>query len=210
MPAKDALWTLLADRALSIGPERTLSTGQVSNFYFDCKRVTLSSDGAPLVGDAFLDKLRLLTETVAAVGGRTLGADPIVGSMILRGHERGTRLDGFYVREKPKGHGTRRLIENPPPSDARVVIVDDVVTTGGSIIEAIDAAHGVGCKVVGVIVLVDRLAGADERIRARVADYFPLYTRNDFPQISEADNCPMRKSERHSSQEASIYTTSGT
>jgi orotate phosphoribosyltransferase len=188
MPMKDALRELLVQRALGTGQKVTLSTGRVSNFYFNCKPVTLSSDGASLVADAFLDKLKLLREPVTAVGGRTLGADPIVGAMIMRALERGQRIEGFYVREQQKAHGTKERIANAPPSATKVVIVDDVVTTGGSVIEAIDAAQEAGCIVVGVITLVDRQEESGEaRIRARVPHYVALYTRKDFPEIGEPD-----------------------
>jgi orotate phosphoribosyltransferase len=188
MPTKDALRELLVQRALGTRQKVTLSTGRVSNFYFNCKPVTLSSDGASLVADAFLDKLKLLPEPVTAVGGRTIGADPIVGAMMMRALERGQRLEGFYVREKQKAHGTKELIANVPASGSRVVIVDDVLTTGGSVIEAVDAAEAAGCIVVGVIALVDRQEeGGAEKIRARVPHYSALYTRQDFPEIGESD-----------------------
>src|ERR1700680_3063122 len=187
-PMKDALRELLAQRALGTGQTVTLSTGRLSNFYFNCKPVTLSSEGASLVADGFLEKLKLLPEPVAAVGGRTLGADPIVGAVMMRALERGQRLDGFYVREKQKAHGTKELIANAPPPGTRVVIVEDVVTTGGSALEAVDAAEAAGCIVVGVIALVDRQEeGGAEKIGARVPHYFALYTRQDFPEIGEPD-----------------------
>jgi orotate phosphoribosyltransferase len=187
---KETLRHLLAQRALRVavpGETFILSTGRESNFYFNCKPVTLSSDGASLVADAFLDKLKSLPEPVQAVGGRTLGADPIVGAMMMRALERGQRLEGFYVREKQKDHGARDLIANRPPPGTRVAIVDDVVTTGRSVIEAIDAAQAAGCSVVGVIALMDRQEeGGGDNIRARVPHYFAIYTRHDFPEISES------------------------
>ena len=188
MPTTDALRELLVRRALRTGQKVTLTTGRLSTFYFNCKPVTLSAEGASLVADAFLDKLRLLPEPVTAIGGRTIGADPIVGAVMMRALERGQRLEGFYVRERQKTHGTKELIANAPPTNSRVAIVDDVVTTGGSVIEAIDAAQAAGCIVAGVIVLVDRQEedGAS-RIRARVPQYFALYTRQDFPEIGEAE-----------------------
>jgi orotate phosphoribosyltransferase len=188
MPTTDALRELLVQRSLRTGQKVTLTTGRLSTFYFNCKPVTLSSDGASLVADAFLDKLRLLPEPVTAIGGRTIGADPIVGAVMMRALERGQRLDGFYVRERQKTHGTKELIANAPPTNSRVAIVDDVVTTGGSVIEAIDAAQASGCLVEGVIVLVDRQEedGA-ARIRARVPQYFALYTRQDFPEIGHVE-----------------------
>jgi len=194
---KQTLRDLLAQRALRVakaGESFTLSTGRISNFYFNCKPVTLSSDGASLVADAFLEKLKLLPESVAAVGGRTLGADPIVGAMMMRGLERGIKLEGFYVRDRQKAHGTRELIANPPPAGTKVVIVDDVVTTGKSTIDAIDAAQAHGCVVVGVIVLMDRREeNGEANIRQRVPNYFAVYTRNDFPEIGET--CDTTQSE---------------
>ena len=198
------LWALLNERALHTGQRMVLSTGRESTYYFDCKPVTLSGDGAPLVGDAFLDKLALLPRPVQAVGGRTLGADPIVGAMILRAHARGQKLDGFYVRQQAKQHGTKRLIENAPPSGTPVVIVDDVVTTGKSVIEAIDAAEQAGCDVVGVITLVDRQEeGGAEKIRSRVPHYFTIYTRADFSRIREPELCRTTQSERLSAAASS-------
>lgn len=184
---KDALRDLLAQRALDANRPVILSTGRASNFYFDCKLVTLSQEGASLVADAFLAKLMLLPELVLAVGGRTLGADPIVTAIMMRARQRGESLDGFYVREKRKTHGTQELIANVPPPGTPVAIVDDVVTTGRSVIEAIDAAQAAGCRVVGVIVLLDRQEeGGEAKIRERVPLYIPVFTRQDFPEISEA------------------------
>lgn len=139
LEVENSLRDLLAERALRVakpGESFTLSTGRQSNFYFNCKPVTLSADGASLVADAFLEKLRLMPDPVTAVGGRTLGADPIILAMMMRGLERGLRLNGFLVRDAKKAHGTKELIANAPPRGTRVVIVDDVVTTGQSTIRA--------------------------------------------------------------------------
>lgn len=197
--ANDALRALLAQRSLRTGQKITLSTGRESTFYFNCKPVTLSSEGAPLVADAFLEKLELLPGPITAVGGRTIGADPIIGAMMMRGLERGRRLEGFYVREKQKSHGTKELIANAPGKGTRVVIVDDVVTTGKSVLEAVDAASEAGCIIVGVITLVDRQEeGGDQRIRAKVPLYHAVFTRADFPEIAEADAWDTTTSERRS------------
>ncbi len=187
----DPLWTLLAERALHTGGRLTLSSGKPSIYYFDCKPVTLSADGAPLVGDAFVKALDALpAETlpaqVRAVGGLTHGADPIIGAAMLRAAAQGRPLDGFYVRKQPKTHGTMRLIENPPPSGTRVVIVEDVVTSGRSALKAVAEAQKAGCIVAGVIALVDREEGGAEAIRAQVPGYVALYSRRDFPQIADA------------------------
>ncbi len=179
-----ALRDLLDSRAARTG-EITLTTGAKSNFYFDCKPVTLSADGAYLTGTAFLDALERLPERPGAVGGLTHGADPIVSAMVVLSHVRGRPIDGFYVRKEPKRHGTRRRIENPPEPGTKVVIVDDVVTTGGSLLQAVREAREAGCEVVAVLALVDREEqhGAS-RIREAVDTYVPLYTRSDFPRLA--------------------------
>lgn len=182
----DALRSLLAERAVVRG-RITLSSGAVSEYYFDCKRVMLSGDGAPLVGDAFVDAIVGLPERPLAIGGLTHGADPIVGAAMMKAAERGLRLDGFYVRKEPKQHGTQQLIENPPAAGTPVVIVDDVVTKGGSIIKAIDSAERGGCRVVAVMTLLDRLEGGADAIRQRApsAHYVPIFTLEDFFDIEE-------------------------
>ena len=175
---------LLDSRAARTG-EITLSTGAKSNFYFDCKPVTLSADGAYLVGMAFLDALEALPERPEAVGGLTHGADPIVSAMVVLSHVRECPIDGFYVRKEVKGHGTKRRIENPPKPGTKVVIVDDVVTTGKSLLQAVNEAREAGCEVIGVLALVDREEqGGAANIRGEVDTYIPLYKRSDFPRIA--------------------------
>lgn len=181
----DALRELLDRRAAGIG-EVTLSSGAKSSFYFNCKPVTLSSDGAYLVGTAFLDALERLPEQPQAVGGLTHGADPIVSAMVVLSHVRQQPLQGFYVRKEPKGHGTRQRIENPPPPGTKVVVVDDVVTSGGSVLRAAEEAEAAGCEVVGVMALVDREEGGAARIREAWQHYIALYGRRDFPRIVRA------------------------
>ena len=165
--------------------EITLSTGAKSNFYFDCKPVTLSADGAYLVGMAFLDALEKLPERPGAVGGLTHGADPIVSSMVALSYARECPIDGFYVRKEPKRHGTKRRLENPPQPGTKVVIVDDVVTSGGSLLKAVEEARAAGCEVIAAMALVDR--GEQDgaaNVRREVGNYVPLYTRSDFPRIA--------------------------
>ena len=211
---KETLRDLLATRALRVakpGEWFTLSTGRKSNFYFNCKPVTLSAEGASLVADAFLEKLNLFPESVNAVGGLTLGADPIIVAMMMRGRERGIKLEGFYVRDKKKLHGTKELIANVPPPGTKVVIVDDVVTTGQSTIDAIEAAQEAGCIVVGVIALMDRMEQDGEaNIRKHVPNYFAVYTRQDFPEIGEAEKWDMTNSDTPSNIPGGFtLTTSG-
>ena len=183
---------LLDDRAARTG-EITLSNGAKSNFYFDCKPVTLSADGAYLTGMAFLDALDELPERPEAVGGLTHGADPIVSAMVVLSHVQGRPLQGFYVRKETKSHGTKHRIENPLKSGTKVVIVDDVVTTGGSLLKAMKEAREAGCEVVGAMALVDREEQDGEaNIRREVDIYIPLYTRRDFPRIADVADAAQR------------------
>ena len=202
---------LLDTRAARTG-EITLSTGAKSNFYFDCKPVTLSADGSYLVGTAFLDALDKLPGRPEAVGGLTHGADPIVSAMVVLSHVRKRPIQGFYVRKEAKRHGTKRRIENPPESGAKVVIVDDVVTTGGSLLQAVQEAREAGCEVVGAMALVDRGEQDGEANIRRVVDtYIPLYRRSDFPRIADAADTgrTAAKPEQPSIPEASTLTASG-
>src|ERR1035437_1780881 len=159
---KSALKSLLIQRSLILG-SITLSNGSKSDHYFDCKRTTLHSEGAWLVGDAVL---RVIREDLGAwpdaIGGLTHGADPIISSAIVRARDCGLQLHGFYVRQEAKKHGTKNLVENAPEPGSRVVIVDDVVTGGGSVLKAVEAAEECGCHVLAVITLVDRLEGGGD------------------------------------------------
>jgi len=177
--ARAALKSLLVQRSLILGPI-TLSNGSRSNHYFDCKRTTLNSEGAWLVGEAVLDVIKGLPSWPKAIGGLTHGADPIVGSVMMRARAAGLCLDGFYVRKEPKMHGTKNRIENAPEPGSEVVIVDDVVTGGGSVLNAITAIEEADCRVLAVITLVDRLEGGGDKLRKLVGNYIPLFTLDDF------------------------------
>lgn len=200
----ETLRRLLGDKAVIRG-RITLSSGVVSEYYFDCKRVMLSSEGAPLVGAAFLDRIKTLPQLPRAIGGLTHGADPIIGATMMKASESGIPLDGFYIRKEAKKHGTQRLIENVPPPGTNVVIVDDVVTKGGSVIQAIDNAENAGCHVLAVMVLVDRLEGGAEKIRTRLpqAAYIPIFSLTDFLDIEEI-NREWKKSSEPLSHAASM------
>lgn len=185
---KSALKSLIVDRGLIVGPI-TLSNGSKSDHYFDCKRVTLTSEGASLIGDAFLDAILELPERPLAIGGLTHGADPIIGAVMMKANERGIRIDGFYVRKEPKNHGTKNLIENEPAPGSPVVIVDDVVTKGGSVLKAIEGAKAAGCRVIAAMTLVDRLEGGSDAVRKQVSNYVALYTLDDFRSDIERLKC---------------------
>jgi orotate phosphoribosyltransferase len=182
---RERLRALLARRSLIFGAI-TLSNGQQANYYFDCKRVTLSPEGADLVADVFLEQIERLPKPPTAIGGLTHGADPILGAVMMRAYERGRNLETFYVRKEPKQHGTKQLIENPPPAGSRVVIVEDVITSGTSALKAVEQATAAGCEVVAVIALVDRDQGGEAAIRAQCSHYIPLFHLSDFPEIESA------------------------
>jgi len=180
----EKLRTLLEERGLRVGPI-LLSTGQKSNFYFDCKRVTLHAEGADLVASAFLAVIDSLPQRPDAIGGLTHGADPIIGAVQMKALQRGDAIEGFYVRKEPKKHGTMQHIENPPERGSNVVIVDDVVTSGKSVILAINKVQESGSNVVAVIALVDRGEGGAEEIQKLCPYYRAIYTFNDFPKLRE-------------------------
>lgn len=142
--------------------EFTLASGRKSNYYINGKLTTLDARGAYLVGRTFL--AMLADDVPDAVGGLTLGADPIVGAMIALAGLEDTPLKGFIVRKEAKGHGTQSLIEGALSTGERVVIVEDVVTTGGSSLQAIAAVKAVGCEVRKVIAIVDREEGGRDAL----------------------------------------------
>jgi orotate phosphoribosyltransferase len=143
--------------------EFTLASGRKSNHYFEGKRLTLSAEGAYLVGKVVFDELADID--VDAIGGLAIGADPIATAVAVVSHLEGKPIPAFIVREEPKQHGTRKKIEGHIKEGFRVVIVDDVITTGGSVDKAIEAVKEAGCKVVKVIVLVDRHEGGSDKLK---------------------------------------------
>ena len=161
--------------------EVTLSSGLKSNFYIDCKTVTLDAEGGFLIGQLFRRAIDDLAPTAAAVGGLTLGADPLATATSVASFLAGRPLHAFIVRKEPKGHGTGQRLESAARLDpARpVVIVEDVVTTGASTLKAIERARASGLTVAAVIALVDRLEGGREAVTAH-APLATLFTRKDF------------------------------
>src|SRR5262245_16748291 len=158
----------------------TLASGRTSHYYVDGRKVTLSAEGAALIGAGVLDALAD-RPGVTAVGGLTLGADPIVGATLAVAGARGVAgLRGFLVRKEAKTHGTGQLTEGPLEAGATVVIVDDVATTGGSALQAIDAVAALGCKVACTIVVLDRLEGAAAAFARRGVAFQALLTIRDL------------------------------
>jgi orotate phosphoribosyltransferase len=162
-PDEERLRCLLAEHAYQEG-DFVLSSGQQSNFYLDAKRVTYHPEGLSLVGSCVLDVIRRYG--VDAVGGLTMGADAIVAATVLASAARGPGIPGFIARKQPKAHGLEKWIEGVPPRGARAAIVDDVVTSGGSLLQAVERARDAGAEIAVVVGLVDRQQGGREAVAA--------------------------------------------
>lgn len=175
---RELLKELIRDRSFKFG-SFVLSSGKESTYYFDGKQVTLHPRGAYLVARAILEKVKGLQ--IQAIGGPTLGADPMVGSLAPVLYLEGMDLKLFIVRGAAKKHGTKRFLEGPQLlTGDRVVIIDDVITSGGSIIKAIETVQEVGCKVVKVVTLIDRREGGAEKIEKMGIKVDPVFNIEDF------------------------------
>jgi orotate phosphoribosyltransferase len=160
--------------------EVVLSSGRTSNFYIDCKQVSLDAEGATLIGELFHAVIEEIAPHSVAVGGLTLGADPLATATSVISFQRGRPRAAFLVRKEPKGHGTNQWIESTKlPAGAGVVIVEDVVTTGAATLKAIERARLAGLHVVHAVGLVDRLEGGREAV-TKETPLTTLFTRRDF------------------------------
>lgn len=160
--------------------EVKLSSGRTSNFYIDTKKVSLDAEGAYLIGELFHMLVDELAPTAVAVGGLTLGADPLATATSIASFSAGHPRSAFIVRKEPKGHGTNEWVESAGlPSGAPVVILEDVVTTGGSTLRAIERARLAGFSILHAIALVDRLEGGYEAVAAQTP-LTALFSRRDF------------------------------
>ncbi len=175
MSDRDDLLQLIRDRAVVHG-KVTLSSGKEADYYVDLRRLTLSAAGAPVVGRVLLDLTADLEYD--AVGGLTLGADPVATAMLHAAAARGRQLDAFVVRKTGKAHGLQRRIEGPDVTGRRVLAVEDTSTTGGSVLTAVEALREAGAEVVGVAVIVER--GAAPAIEAAGLSYLTAYTLDDL------------------------------
>ena len=164
-PRHDALARLLAERSARRG-EFKLSSGRTSTLYIDARLTTMSPDGLALIGPAGLAAIEDAGWRVDAVGGLTLGADPVAYAVSYASAIAGRPVRAFTVRKEAKAHGTGRLIEGPFRSGDRVAVVEDVITTGGSALRALAAVREAGGEVAGVLALVDREEGGREAIEA--------------------------------------------
>ena len=176
-----ALRTLLAERSARRG-QFTLASGRVSSLYIDARLTTMSPEGLALIGPLGLGTLRHAGWHVDAVGGLTLGADPLASAVSLTSYLAGRPLPAFIVRKEPKGHGTGQWMEGRKVlrDGAQVAVLEDVVTTGASTLKAIERVEAEGLTVLGAFALVDRLEGGREAVEARGYKLHTLFTRKDF------------------------------
>jgi orotate phosphoribosyltransferase len=171
------LIALVRQLGLKLG-DFTLASGKKSSYYLDCRKVTLDSQGANLIAHGML---KLLGANLPdAVGGMAIGADPITAAIITTAGAQGRKLKGFIVRKEAKQHGTGKDVEGPVNPGETCYIVEDVVTTGGSSLAAIEKVEAFGMKVLGVLAIIDRLEGGAEAFKARGYNLQTLLTIRDF------------------------------
>jgi orotate phosphoribosyltransferase len=158
-----------------------LASGRMSDFYFDGRVATLTGESAVLLAELVLAEVERLGAT--AVGGPTIGADPIVGATIALAALRGKNLKGFLVRKEPKGRGMGKQVEGPPLEGERALIVEDTVTSGGTIVRAAEAVRREwpGCEIVGAVTLVDREEGGGAALKEAGLPLTAIFSRHDFP-----------------------------
>jgi orotate phosphoribosyltransferase len=174
---RELLLSLVRELAVVHG-RVTLSSGREADYYVDLRRITLSGAAAPLVGQELLQ----LTDDLEfdAVGGLTMGADPIAAAMLHAAAAQGRRLDAFVVRKQAKAHGLQRRVEGPDIAGRRVLVVEDTTTTGGSPLTALAAVREAGAVAVAVATIADRATGAQEKIEAEGVPYRSLFSLEDL------------------------------
>jgi orotate phosphoribosyltransferase len=180
---KQRLAKLLWEKSYIEG-EVVLTSGRKSDYYFDCKQTALHPEGGYLLGKLLLQQLRL---NVQGVGGMTLGADPLVSAVSVVSHYEGLGLPGFIVRKQPKKHGTQEYLEglaNFQPG-CRVAVLEDVVTTGGSLLQACARVLSAGLQVVQVLCVLDREEGGREELRSQGYDLESIFTRPELLNIAQ-------------------------
>ena len=175
MTARDRLQTLFRDRAVQFG-DFTLASGQKSGYYVNSKRVLFHAEAATLLGELLADAVADLQ--FQAIGGLEVGAIPMATSALIALHRRGQSVEGFFVRKEAKGHGSKARVEGLVGAGDNVVVVDDVLTTGTSAMQAVKAVEELGATVARVVCICDRLQGARELLVGY--DFVSLYTIHDF------------------------------
>jgi len=187
--AKERLGKIILERSFkySDNPPFTLASGRQSNYYFNCKPTTLDPEGMNLIGEVFFDMIQ--NANISAAGGLTLGADPIANALAVISFQKGKPVKSFIVRKDVKDHGTKSAIEGNVTAGERVLIIDDVITTGGSTIAAIEQARKAGLVIDRVITLIDREEGGRENILRYVDCVQSVFTRTEIMAL-RAENMP--------------------
>lgn len=182
---KERLGEIILERSFkySDNPPFTLASGRKSNYYFNCKPTTLDPEGMNLIGAIIFDMLK--DTDVTAAGGLTLGADPIANALSVISFQKGKPIKSFIVRKDVKDHGTKSAIEGNVSSGEKIVIIDDVITTGGSTITAIEQARKAGLDIRMVITLIDREEGGKENILQHVEHIKSILTRTEVMELRE-------------------------
>ncbi len=171
----DRLKQLFRERALQFG-DFTLASGKKSSYYVNSKKVLFHAEAISLLGDALYDATKDLE--FQAIGGLEVGAIPMAAAALTAFHRNGRSLEGFFVRKQVKEHGAKERLEGVVKAGDSVVVIDDVLTTGGSVLQAIEVVEAIGAKVLRVVCICDRLQGARELLAHY--DYRPLFTVRDF------------------------------
>lgn len=184
MNNRDRLKVFLLERSVRLG-DITLASGARSDYYVDARRTTMTAEGQVLIGGLGLQAIREAGWEATHVGGMTLGADPIsyaIANASFR--DEGPALDGFTVRKQPKGHGTGQQVEGGLPEDARVVMIEDSMSTGGSTVKAIEVIRDYGCSIVGVLTIVDREMGGKEAMASEGLELISLFTGQELKEAA--------------------------
>jgi len=182
---KKRLARLLIDKSYLEG-DFTLTSGQKSDYYFDCKHTALHPEGSWLIGKFFLDMIRARGD-VQGVGGMTLGADPLVSAVTVVSHIEGYPLPGFIIRKQPKGHGTNQYLEglkNFEPG-MNVCLLEDVITTGGTLLQAVERVRDQGLNIVAIMGVLDREQGGRENIAKAGFELATIFTRKELVETAK-------------------------
>ncbi len=176
---RELLLELIRTEALRRG-DFTLASGKKASYYLDCRNITLHPKGANVIAAGMLEVIQSAGPLPDAVGGMAIGADPITAAIVTLAGQRDLPLKGFMVRKEAKGHGTGKQVEGPVEPGQSVVIVEDVITSGGSALKAVDAAIEFGLVVQRVVAIIDRLAGGKEAFEKKGLQLITLTTIRDF------------------------------
>ncbi len=171
--SREKLKLILQSKSIIFG-NFTLASGKQSSYYIDARLTTLDPEGVNLISKIFLSRIAT-QDGITAIGGPSIGADPIIGATISRSYEEGMPLCGFIVRKKEKEHGTENMIEGGLGQKDRVVIVEDVITTGGSTLRAIDLVKSAGAQVCGVLCVIDRGEETEKTFLQKGYSFFSIF-----------------------------------